>query len=190
MQNLNSIRSQISGELDQLPVYQYAFVSPKQIRFDPALRNFCRRRCSNFQKSWACPPAVGKPEQCVERVRSYEDAVVFTTVQENSRRKPPVYEKNVPYLDLHEQTTIAVEALLERSGFQVYTLCGRVCRICRKCTYPKERCRYPEYLHPCIEGHSIRVDELAEMFGIDYYLDGYDLRLSVAFYKGISATIE
>lgn len=190
MQDIQSIRKRIDADLESFPIYQYAFLTPDEIRFDPTLRNFCRHLCGNYHLTWACPPAVGRIDQCIDRCLSYEDVLVFSTAEKRGTVEKPVYEKDKPYLSFHEKTTCDVERLFERDGLQVYTLTSNVCRMCKKCAYSKERCRFPEVLHPCIEGHGIRVDELAEQIGIDYYLNDFTLKFTVLFYKQVTATIQ
>lgn len=191
MQDIQPIRNRIDAELGKFPLYQYAFLTPDEIRFDPSLRNYCKHICGNYKTTWACPPAVGRIDQCVDRCLSYEDVLIFSTARKKQGpEKKAVYAKDRPYLDFHEQTTCEIERMFEKEGLQVYTLTSNVCRMCKKCVYPKERCRFPEALHPCIEGHGIRVDEVAEQIGIDYYLSGYSLKFTVLFYKQVTATIQ
>ena len=42
--------------------------------------------------------------------------------------------------------------------------CGR----CTKCTYPDAPCRFPEQLHPSLEGYGFVVNELAREAGVRY----------------------
>lgn len=190
MQDIQTIRNKIGSALETQPVYQYAFLTPDEIRFDASLRTFCKRLCGNYRLTWACPPAVGRIDQCIDRCLSYEDVLVFSTAEKRGAGGRVLYLKDKPYLSFHERTTCDIERLFENENLQVYTLTSNVCRMCRKCAYPKDACRFPEMLHPCIEGHGIRVDELAEQTGIDYYLDDYTLKFTVLFYKQLTATIQ
>lgn len=189
MQDIKTIRKILDTELSTIPIYQYAFLPPAEIEFDGTLRSFCKRLCGNYGLSWSCPPAVGKIEQCMSRCLSYEDVLVFSTAEKRREAKRIVYIKGRPYFSYHEQITCEVEKVFEKNGLQVYTLTSNMCAMCKKCVYPKAECRYPDVLHPCIEGHGIRVDELAEQIGVDYYLDDYQLKFTVVFYKQGAETI-
>ena len=50
----------------------------KDLKFVPEFRKFCEQNdCGNYGKNYACPPACGTPEEMEEKVRKYENALVF-----------------------------------------------------------------------------------------------------------------
>ena len=54
----------IEAELAQLPLYSYHFFDPKALDFSQRIRWICQNECPMYDKSWACPPAVGSVESC------------------------------------------------------------------------------------------------------------------------------
>lgn len=183
-----SILHYIQTELRSIPIYQFAFFDPQKIVFNEGLRMYCKRSCRHYKSSWSCPPAVESVEKCIARCLSYDDGMLFSTIQKDLPRNlsGTIGGSQQPVQTSHEQVTGRIESILKRSGKGFYTLTGDVCRVCRQCGYPKESCRFPDLMHPCIESHGISVAQLADQCGIDYYLDGEDrLQFSVIFIRDL-----
>ncbi len=144
-------------------------VPPGALVFHPEIRAVCEAdSCRNYNRSWACPPAVGTLEECRERClacghfllfsRSYplEDSWDFQGMGEAHRD----FQRQVDRLD-EALETLALPSrplLLSNEG----------CIRCRKCTWPEAPCRFPEKLHPSLEGFGFVVSELAKAAGLSY----------------------
>ena len=52
-------RELLEERLAELPLYVYADVDPTALEFTDRIRWICEHECPMYNKSWACPPAVG-----------------------------------------------------------------------------------------------------------------------------------
>ena len=48
------------------------------------MRTICREECERYDSTWACPPAVGTLQECEKKIKSYPQAVFFSSVAEVS----------------------------------------------------------------------------------------------------------
>ena len=60
-------RERIEERIVDFPIAQYAFIELDDIPFSEKVRYICKSECSQYGKSWACPPAVGTVEECSGR---------------------------------------------------------------------------------------------------------------------------
>ena len=72
----------VEEQLCTLPLAQYAWARAEDIRLSERIRYVCRTECPMYGKSRACPPAVGTVEECREKCRRFEHALLITTVTE------------------------------------------------------------------------------------------------------------
>ncbi|MBR2894591.1 MAG: hypothetical protein IKC03_02895, partial [Oscillospiraceae bacterium] len=49
-------REMLGQQLCELPIVQYEFFETKELIFTPKVRYICETECSQYGKSWACPP--------------------------------------------------------------------------------------------------------------------------------------
>lgn len=158
----------IEKYMDQLPVYQYAFVPVEELEFLDRVRSLCKRECPRYGKSWSCPPAVGSLKHCKENCMQYSHALIFSTIEditEDGDRKKLVRSKKE-----HERITSLIEGFMREQAFRCYALSSDVCTLCEKCNYPKKSCVHPEKMHPCIESHGIDLKKNLQDYNMDYYL--------------------
>lgn len=174
--------AEIEEFITQFPIYQYAFIKPQDLTFDENMRLLCKKECSHYGNSWSCPPAVGKISQCKDHCFGYSDVLVFTSVTEVKDMLN--IDETLKIKKNHEKMTRIVEDFLRANGHLTYTLTSDCCYACAKCSFPKEKCRHPEQMHPCIESHGIVVADMADTCCMDIYM-GENLRLwfSVIFYR-------
>lgn len=146
---------------------QAGYVDIQSLHFDPAIRSICEGNgCRGYGASWACPPAVGTLEDCRQRCEQYqhmlllsrkydlEDSFDFEGMVEGGRQFKALMDE----LDGLAREHLEAYMLLSNEG------CGR----CSKCTYPDAPCRFPDKLHPSIEGYGFNVSRLAAQAGIRY----------------------
>ncbi|MGO5313584.1 DUF2284 domain-containing protein [Bilifractor sp. LCP21S3_A7] len=182
MTDFENIKNHIETLIQDLPVFEYGFLTPEQIPFTEKVRTVCRLECKRYGSSWSCPPAVGTVPECRERCMAYRGAFFFSTVHEvrDSMNLTESFQTKLS----HEQTTGLVEQRMRKAGLETYRLSGDSCSICPECTYPEKPCRFPDRMHPCIEGHGIVVAKLAESCGMEYYIDEHtQLWFSLIFYR-------
>ena len=68
----------------------------------------------------------------------------------------------------HEKITQRVRDLVCEECEDVLVLSTESCVICEACAYPKQACRHPDLMFPCIESYGILVTELSERYGIQF----------------------
>ncbi len=137
--------------------------------FHPEIRAICEENgCRNYSKSWACPPAVGTLEECRARCLDFARFLLFSRayVLEDSWDFQGMGEA---HRDFQRQTDRLDEALgaLGLPG-RPLILSNEGCIRCRRCTWPDAPCRFPEKLHPSLEGFGFVVSELAKAAGLSY----------------------
>lgn len=164
------MREKVEGHLAGLPIMQYAYIDIKDIQFLDRVRYICKTECSQYGKSWACPPAVGTVEECRERCLSYREGFVFTTVVEV--RDISNLEETLSTRTDHEEITRQVCRIFREEGEEVMALSTESCAICKTCSYPDGPCRHPEKMFPCVESYGILVTDLAEKCSIEFMNGG------------------
>ncbi len=166
--------------ISDFPIYQYAFLEPEEIEYQPKVRQVCKRTCKYYSNSWSCPPAVGKIEVLKEKCLKYTDVLLFSTFTEITDEK---FDK-VSIQKEHEKLTRIISNRMKDLGYLTYIISSGSCKICDKCTFPKDFCRHPYEMFPCIESHGITVADLLSDCGMDYYMgDKFQLLFSLVFFK-------
>jgi predicted metal-binding protein len=171
----------IESFIEKFPVYQYAFIKPDDVEYSEKVRQLCKRACTHYGTSWSCPPAIGKLEKCEEKCLRYTDILVFSTVTElqgGTAQEMETAQKE------HEKLTNIICSHMLKEGYITYVLSSSWCKTCQKCTFPKDFCRHPEEMYPCIESHGIMIADLMEKCGMDHYLGGkLYLLFSLVYFK-------
>ena len=157
----------IESFIKKFPIYQYAFIKPDDIEYTEKVRQLCKRTCPHYGTSWSCPPAVGKIEACRENCLSYSDVLIFSTLTEI---KDADNGKTAEAQKENERLTDIIRSEMGKWGYTTYVITSGRCQKCRKCTFPKDFCRYPDSMYPCVESQGIMISELAEKYGMDYYM--------------------
>ncbi len=157
----------IESYIEKFPVYQFEFIHPDDIEYSEKVRQLCKRTCPNYAGSWSCPPAIGKIERCKKTCLNYTDVLVFSTVTEiksESEKETASAQKE------HEKLTRILSDYMLSQGYVTYVVSSGKCRNCARCTFPRDFCRHPDEMYPCIESHGIVISDLMEMCDMDYYL--------------------
>lgn len=146
---------------------EVGLIKTSDITFYPEVRRICEgNSCGGYNKTWACPPAVGTLDACKERVKSYENMFLFSQKFqledsfdfEGMHHGMISFKTTVdPFAD-NAKTLIPNALILSNEG----------CNRCKECTYPDAPCRFPDKLYPSIEGFGFIVSELATKAGIKY----------------------
>ena len=72
----------LEERLADLPLYGYFFIDPKALEFSDRIRHICQAECPMYNKTWACPPAVGSVESCEGKCKSYVNCLIIGTAVE------------------------------------------------------------------------------------------------------------
>ena len=163
-------RQRLEEQLAGFPLYQYAFIRTADLEFSERVRWICRTECPMYDTTWACPPAVGTPEECRSRVMAFVEGLLIATITEVSDIADirQTLDTRAP----HEQITREVLQLVRQQAVDTLTLSTEACAHCRRCSWPDAPCRHPERMFPCLESHCILVTNLAERYGIDFMAGG------------------
>ena len=160
-------QSQIEKELTKLPILEYAFLKPDEIIFSSEVRNLCEgNSCGMYNKSWACPPAVGSVESCMEKCYGYDKAMLFTTATEVASSFDMKGWRHA-LLD-HEALTDQVAAVFRSYDKNALILSTEGCNVCKKCTYPDASCRFPDRMYSATESDGIMVMQMAPELNVSY----------------------
>ena len=159
-------RRKLEARLAALPIYQYAFIDTKDLPFSDRVRAVCQAHCPMYDTTWACPPAVGTPVECRERILRYDEGLLLATVSEveDAADMRAAMAARAPHIEITRQALSLVQAQAD----ETLTLSAEACASCERCTWPDAPCRYPERMFPCLESHCIVVPDLAQRYGFEY----------------------
>ncbi|NLM83739.1 MAG: DUF2284 domain-containing protein [Clostridiales bacterium] len=159
-------RDTIEAFIYDYPVCEFFYLTPDDLVFSDKVRYICENECARYGKCWACPPAVGPIEKCIERCRSFKHVFLFSTVAEVSdslNMSACVAAKN-----RHEEVTLQIrDRFREAFGDDVLAL-STGCALCEACAYPDGPCRHPDRRLSTIESHGILLPATAQKVGASY----------------------
>ena len=160
-------RELLEAKLAELPLYVYHFFQPQELEFTDRVRWICQNECPQYNKSWACPPAVGTVTYCKAKCLMYKNALLISTIQEV--RDIADIDETLATRPEHEVVTNQVRDLLREMGVEPYVLSTESCSICDRCSWLDGKpCRYPEKMHPCVESHGINILPMIEELGLTF----------------------
>lgn len=153
--------------------YTEAGYLPKEKRvLMPEVLGMCEKNtCRCYGTNWACPPAHGSLEECRKRVESYENMLLFSKKYdlEDDLDYEGMVAGAADFRVIADKLHDELDKIM--TGFEILTNGG--CRKCAKCTYPDAPCRFPERLHPSLEGTGFMVSMIAKDAGMRY-INGKD----------------
>ena len=157
----------LEQQLQELPLYGYFFIDPKELEFSDRIRWICEHECPMYGKTWACPPGVGSVEECQQKCMRYVNCLMIATITEVNDIAN--IEETLSTRAPHEALTNQVRDLLWEQGVCPYILSTEACALCERCAYlDGQPCRLPEKMHPCVESHGINILPLLEKLGLEF----------------------
>ena len=149
-------------------IFESAVIPARQIPFSRSVADACRsNQCGKYGTCWTCPPGVGAYQELEKKIKTYENAAIFTC-------KYPL-EDAFDFEGMMDAQTAATQILygimdkMREEGEAFWALgCGG-CSLCKKCTYPDAPCRFPEKAVVSVEACGINVVELARNTNIHYH---------------------
>ncbi len=154
-------------QIRSLGVHQCSLIAAADVVFSPEVRKMCEvNTCGNYNKTWACPPAIGSYDECVGKCLAYDNALIFTGKYELEDS----YDYPGMQLGLKQFKKLARavgrEAKMRLKDFLL--LSNEGCDLCESCTYPGAACRFPDLSNGSLEGYGILVSDTAKVAGINY----------------------
>ena len=143
-------------------IRQSAELPAGSIVFSLELLDYCKANsCGCYNKSWTCPPACETFEEQREKILSYKNVFIFSTV--HNLEDPFDYEGMTKGRELHSRLTLELKKAA--GGIPVYG--AGSCPVCGACSFP-EPCPFPEKKIGSIEAAGINAAELCKAAGIAY----------------------
>ena len=160
-------REKLEQQLAELPLYMYAYIDPRSLEFSSRIRYICQAECPMYNKTWACPPAVGEVDACKTKCLSYQNCLLIGTITETDDIAN--IEATLRTRPEHEALTNEIRELFREQGVEPYILSTEACAICERCAWlDGEPCRHPERMHPCLESHGINIIPTLEENGLEF----------------------
>lgn len=157
----------LEQQLNELPLYIYTYVDPASIEFSERIRYICKAECPMYDKTWACPPAVGAVEACKEKCLGYKSCLLVGTITEIEDIAN--MEQALATRPEHEALTNQIRSMFREQGAEPYILSTEACSVCTRCAWLDGLpCRMPGRMHPCIESHGINLIPTLEEAGIPF----------------------
>ena len=157
-------KARLEAGLAQLPLTCCQWLTPGELEFSHRVRWICEHECPMYDKTWACPPAVGSVEECKARCLGYSRCLLIGTTAEDV--DPSDMEAALATRPAHERITNQVRDLLREAGERPFVLSTQACAICSRCAWPDGLpCRMPGRMHPCVESHGINLIPTLERLG-------------------------
>lgn len=147
--------------------FQAAPLDPSILQADQRVREMCaENRCRKYDASWSCPPACGPLDVLSQKMHSYSDGILLTSVipidgdydLDGIRKGEILHKKN--FDTLVRQTRILFSNCMP--------LGAGSCSRCVKCTYPDAPCRFPDKLYPSMEACGLFVSRVCDQCGLKY----------------------
>lgn len=164
---LDKIRNFIERERNTV-LYEGLPVPEITIEDICAGRESCKEnKCGFYGKNGTCPPAVGSPKECLERVHRYGHAAMLVQTIEDIDTGDR--EETFPLTSMFQNTCRILMQMLRQDGRDVLALAGGPCTYCETCDNLDGRnCKHPEFQVPSMSGFGINVREYAERTGLGF----------------------
>ena len=160
-------KEKLEQQLAELPLYFYGYIDPKTLEFSDRIRYICSAECPMYNKTWACPPAVGEVTECKNRCLGYENCLLIGTITEVDDIAN--IEVTLATRPAHEEVTGWVREMFRAQNVEPYILSTEACAVCDRCAWLDGKpCRHPDRMHPCLESHGINIIPTLEENGLEF----------------------
>lgn len=160
-------RELLEQKLAELPLYIYTYVDPAGLEFSERIRYICKAECPMYDKTWACPPAVGAVEECKAKCLGYKNCLLVGTITETGDISN--ITETLATRPEHEAITNQIRGFFREQGVEPYILSTEACSICQRCAWlDGQPCRMPGRMHPCLESHGINLIPTLEENGLEF----------------------
>jgi len=145
----------------------YSPLDVSTLEFMQEIRDMCNaKQCRNYDTSWSCPPACASIDDMRERVQKYKEGILVQTVGEleDSLDWDGIMEIGA----VHKQNFGKMRETLNINFQNIMALGAGECKICDKCTYPDNPCRYPDKMETSMEACGLFVSKVCTDNNLGY----------------------
>lgn len=160
-----SYQEMIEEFIYDYPILEFYYFNREDLIFSEKVRFICENECEHYGHSWACPPAIGTIESCIQRCEKYNRAFLFSTVAQVPDNLN--FQACLDARKSHEELTLTLRDKFREKFGDVLAL-STGCMQCAVCACPDSPCRHPEKRIPTIESHGIMLMQTVETQGICY----------------------
>ena len=137
------------------------------LEFLQDVRDMCNAgRCRDYGTSWSCPPACPPLGEIRETVKGYSGGILVQTVGdlEDSYDWQGIIDTG----GRHKANFAHMRSKLDKAFDSVLAMGAGTCRICEKCSYPNELCRFPDKMEVSMEASGLFVSKVCTDNGLAY----------------------
>lgn len=167
-------RTELLKKINEMGAYKVGFVDVADISVLEEFREMCKQNsCGNYGKSYMCPPDAGEIKDLMAKLKTYQTAVVYQTVNEleDSYDFEGMMDAGQKTNDLAQNLT---EWLKEHNYKDFMHLGAGGCRVCERCGKKDDiPCRFPDKAMASLETYGVNVSELASLADMKY-INGKD----------------
>lgn len=137
------------------------------LEFLQQVRDMCNAdQCENFNKSWSCPPACATLEEMRDLIKKYSGGLLAQTVSEIEDSYD--WEGIMEAGGRQKSNFAKLRGILENEYGNVLAMGTGVCKLCEKCTYPDDPCRFPDKMEVSMEACGLYVSKVCTDNGLAY----------------------
>ncbi len=153
------------------------------IELKQAVRDMCAANsCGMYGKRWSCPPGCGTLDECSHRLKQYTHGILVQTYGEIEDGFD--FEAMMEIEEKHKSNFTEMYASLRHQTDSVLAIGAGCCTACAKCTYPDEKCRFPERMVSSMEAYGMLVLEVCKANGLQYYYGADKMAYTSCFLLG------
>jgi predicted metal-binding protein len=123
--------------------------------------------CGKYDANWTCPPGVGDPKVCMDKVRSYSKVLIFRSEYKIGAWYE--YEFVEETIRKHQANVRRIREMIPKDIGDHLLLSGGGCVYCKECAYvKKEPCRHPDIAIAPIEAYGVDIFRFTKKNKIKY----------------------
>ena len=175
MQPLESLVKDLEAKALEGGATAVKLISPRDVVVAQWVRNKCQVGCRHFAKRFTCPPYSPTPEETIEVLRSYNQALLVEFADHYLDRLREEPEKSMLHHTLYNMEITAF--LNGREKALVYE--AGPCVLCKKCPaeelnnltiFDKKLCSNPKEARPAMEAAGIDVYSTVRRAGFEIHV--------------------
>lgn len=136
-------------------------INPGSVVTAPWVRLKCQTGCSNYDKSYFCPPHTPTPDETRAIIDSYRRAILLHKEGSHTPDRGKIFKK---YYDM---ITHMEEEMFKEGYYKALTFLAGPCRLCKECGKVEETpCKFRDKARPSMEACGIDVYQTARNNGL------------------------